>query len=103
MAGSVFYTTVVIRNNSEQPAFNIVARVSTPKEKGAINFTRAKNQRQAARNRKRSRDDCRGETAVLPLGLKSILKRKTGTTTYSSPWNTGTLSGRISLFRSGKH
>ena len=52
VAGGIFYATLVIRNNSEQPAFNIVARVSTPKKKGRSNFTRAKNQRQAARKQK---------------------------------------------------
>ena len=41
-AGGVFYVTVVIKNHSEHPAFNVTAQVSTPQEKEQI-FTRVEN------------------------------------------------------------
>jgi len=41
VAGSFFYVTLVIKNYSDHPAFNVSARISTPSEKEQV-FTRVK-------------------------------------------------------------
>lgn len=72
VAGGIFYATLVIRNNSEQPAFNIVARVSTPKEKrGDPIFTRAKKSTASGQETENDLEMIAGgETRSLTFGIE---------------------------------